>query len=297
MKTYLRITITALALLAAFQSALAKVNVITSTTDLAYFARVVGGEWVEVQSIAPATADLHFIEVRPSYMTKVSHADVVAKVGLELDPWMDRIVDGSHNDHVLTIDCSRYVQPLEVPTSKADARYGDLHRFGNPHYWLTPDNVAPITQALAEGLSQADPAHAEQFTSNRDAYLKELQAALPGLLEMARPLNGMPCITYHTSWVYFSAFTGLSIQGQVEPYPGVPPSPTHVAELIEQIKKADIRLILVEPYFDKRVPEKIASETNARVVTMYPSLGARRPDESYIDFLRGDIAALLGDKP
>ena len=110
-------------------------------------------------------------------------------------------------------------------------------------------------------------------------------------------MKGQHCIAYHTSWAYFSAFTGLVVVGQVEPYPGVPPSPAHVAELIDLVKQSGIRLILVEPYFDRRVPEKIASETGARVVTLYPSLGGRRPNESYVEFLRGNVDALLGSEP
>ena len=156
----------------------------------------------------------------------------------------------------------------------------------------------PITQALSEGLATADPEHRADFESNRQRYLDLLRSALPGLLERAAPLKGLPCISYHTSWAYFSAFTGLNVVGQVEPFPGVPPSPSHVAELIDQVKKGGIHLILVEPYFDKRIPEKIASETGARMITLNPSVGARNKDESYIDFLRGNIDALLeGTRP
>lgn len=275
----------------------AKLKVVASTSDMAYFTRQVGGDGVEVDVIAPPSADVHFVEVRPSYMVKTSHADVVVKVGLELDMWMDRIIDGSHNSHLSTIDCSKYIKPLEVPTFNPDARYGDLHRFGNPHYWLTPDNVAPMTQAILEGLSSADPEHAESYRENRDAFLKGIEPDIAALRERAASLEGMQYISYHTSWAYFNAFTGLVVAGQVEPFPGVPPSPSHVAELIDQIKKSGIKLIAVEPYFDRRVPDKIASETGARVVTLYPSIEGRHKDESYADFLRGNIDALVGEAP
>jgi len=226
-------------------------------------------------------------------MVKTKNADVVVKVGLELDLWMDKIVDGSHNGHALVIDASRYIEPLDVPTFKADARYGDLHRFGNPHYWLSPLNVAPITQAICEGLTSADPEHAEGFKSNRDAYLQEVTEAIPQLLERAAPLKETLCLSYHTSWAYFTRFTGLKVAGTVEEFPGVPPSPSHVAELIDLVRTAGIRLIVVEPYFDKRTPDKIASETGAHVITLYPSLGARKSDETYLDFLRSNIDALV----
>jgi zinc/manganese transport system substrate-binding protein len=275
----------------------AKLKVVASTSDLAYFTRQVGGDLVEVEAIAPPTADVHYVEVRPSYMLKVSHADLAVKVGLELDMWMDRIIDGSRNNHLTIVDCAKYIHPVDVPTFKADARYGDLHRFGNPHYWLTPDNVAPITQAILEGLANVDPGHAEQYGQNRDAFLAQLEKEIPKLRERAAPLKGMAYISYHSSWAYFNAFTGMEVAGHIEPYPGVAPSPSHVAELIDLVKKRGITLIAVEPYFDHRVPDKIGSETGARVVTLYPSIGGRNKGESYTEFLMANIDALIGGRP
>lgn len=274
----------------------AQLKVVASTTDMAAFARAVGGDLVSVEAIAPSTADVHFVEVRPSYMVKTSKADVAVKVGLELDLWMDRIIDGSHNGRITVIDASKYVEPLDVPAFKADARHGDLHRYGNPHYWLTPENAAPATRAILEGLTAADPEHAAQFANNRDAFLAELSAQLPALRERAAPLAQVKCLAYHTTWAYFCAFTGLTVAGFIEPYPGVPPSPSHVADLIEQVRSAEIKLIVVEPYFDKRVPQKIASETGARVITLFPSVGGRDNKETYIEFLQGNIDQLLSEE-
>ncbi len=270
----------------------ATVKVVASTSDLAYFAGVVGGDQVDVSSIAPPGADIHFIEVRPSYMVKVKEADVVLKVGMELDMWMDRIIDGSRNDKLQVVDCSKYVEPVEVPTFKADARYGDLHRFGNPHYWLGPQNVNLITQAIVEGLSAADPEHTHQFEQNRRVYLAELEKGLQSLRERVVGLEGKEVVFYHNSWPYFNEFTGLVAAGFIEPYPGVPPSPSHVAEVTELIRGRQIRVIAVEPYFDKRVPNKIASKTDAKVITLYPSVGGRSKNETYLQWLEGNIDML-----
>ena len=168
----------------------------------------------------------------------------------------------------------KYVDPLQVPTFKADARYGDLHRYGNPHYWLSPENLEPITRAMVEGLETADPEHARHTGDNRDAFLAGIEAALPAVRESAGPLEGMQVIFYHNSWPYFNAFVGTVAAGFVEPYPGVPPSPSHVANTIELVRKLGIQIIAVEPYFDKRVPEKIAAETGARVITCTPPSAA-----------------------
>jgi ABC-type Zn uptake system ZnuABC Zn-binding protein ZnuA len=265
---------------------------VASTSDLAYFAQVAGGDLAEVSRIAAPNADIHFIEVRPSHMLKVSKADIALKIGLELDMWMDRIIDGSRNSRLIVIDCSKYIEPLEVPSFKADARYGDLHRFGNPHYWLTPTNVKPITDAIVEGLAAADPEHADLFRRNQAAFLSAIQNDIDMLRHIMEPHRGTEIIYYHNSWPYFNQFAGLTAADFIEPYPGVPPSPHHVKGLIELIRGRRIKVIAVEPYFDKRVPERIASETGARVVTLYPSIGGRDRNESYVQWLAGNMNAL-----
>jgi ABC-type Zn uptake system ZnuABC Zn-binding protein ZnuA len=271
---------------------LARTKVVTSTSDLAHLAAEIGGELVDVASIASPRADVHFVEVRPSYMAKLARADVALKVGLELDTWMDRLIDGSRNSDLTVVDCSKFVEPLEVPTFKADARHGDLHRFGNPHYWTGPKNIEPITDAIVEGLTTADPDHADQYRQNQQVYLATFESALEEIKEMMAALRSAEVIFYHNSWPYFSEFTGLIAAGFVEPYPGVPPSPSHVKEMIELVTTRGIKLIAVEPYFDRRVPEKIADASGATVVTIYPSVGGRDKNESYIDWLRGNLVAI-----
>lgn len=272
----------------------ARINVVASTSDLAYFAKTIGGDSINVESIASPKADLHYVEMRPSYMVKVRDADVVFKVGLELDMWMDRIVDGSRNNHVKVFDCAKYITPMEVPTFKADASYGDLHRFGNPHYWISPASVEPITRVILEGLSSVDPAHTSFYTKNRDDFLAMLDKELPAIKTEAAPLQGMEIITYHNSWPYFAAYFGLKLPGFVEKYPGVAPSPSHIRDVVDLVKQDHINVIAMEPYFERRVPEKIADMTGAAVVTLYPSIGGRNENESYLDWLRGNVEALLG---
>ncbi len=271
----------------------AKINVVSSTSDLAYFAREIGGEHVVVTSIASPKTDVHFVEVRPSYMIKVARADVALKVGLELDMWMDRIIDGSRNDDLGIVDCSRYIRPLEVPTFKADARYGDLHRYGNPHYWIGPQNVRAISDAIVEGLTAAAPEHAEAFQKNRELLLADLDLGLTKLEDKVRKLSGAEVIYYHNSWPYFNEYAGIEAVDFIEPYPGVPPSPSHIKELIDICQARQLSIIAVEPYFDKRVPRRIAEESNAAVVTLYPSVGGRDEKETYLEWLEGNLDALI----
>jgi len=284
----------ALILLPALATGLsAKTKVVASVNDLAWLAGQIGDDRVEVSAVASPKADVHFVEVRPSYMRKLSRADVVLKVGLDLDLWMDRLIDGSRNSNLTIVDCAKFITPLEVPTFKADARYGDLHPYGNPHYWLGPDNLKPITDAIVAGLADADPEGAELFRANQQRLLERLAPEIERLKQEAAPLNGKEVIFYHDSWPYFERFTGLKAAGFIEPYPGVAPSPSHIKEIIDLVKKRHIKVIAVEPYFDKRVPDKIAQATGARVVTLYPSLGGRDKNESYVQWLEGNIRTLL----
>ncbi|MFH1687271.1 MAG: metal ABC transporter substrate-binding protein [bacterium] len=274
-------------------TAVAQVRVVASTSDLAYFAREIGGELVEVESIARPSADVHFVEVRPSYMVKARKADVVLKVGLELDQWMDQIIGGSRSNRLIITDCSKYVQPMEVPDFRVDARHGDIHRYGNPHYWLSPVNAAPITDAIVEALSEADPSNADRFRERQRDFLLKLDSGLAELAATIKALGGVEVVTYHNSWPYFNEYVGLVAAGFVEPYPGVPPSPGHVKDLTSLIRENGIRVIGVEPYFDRRVPDRIAQETGAQVVTLYPSVGGRAEGESYLDWLTGNVNALI----
>lgn len=272
----------------------AKVKVVASISDLAYYANKIGGEYVDVSYIANPKSDVHYIEARPSDMIKVSKADVVLKVGLELDfTWIDGIIDGSRNNHLLIVDCSKYIKPLEVPVFKADARYGDLHRFGNPHYWIGPQNAKAITDAIVEGFSKVDPKHSDYYVSNQNKVINDINDIMKNLQPKLEQLKGTQIVYYHDSWPYFNQFTGTVSAAFIEPYPGVAPSPAHVKELIESIKSAHIKIIAIEPYFDKRVPNKIAEATGAHLVILYPSIGGRDKNETYKQWLEGNINTLL----
>ncbi|MEZ5357808.1 MAG: metal ABC transporter substrate-binding protein [Candidatus Zixiibacteriota bacterium] len=290
MKTIL---LSLLALFVLYSYGMAGIDVITSTSDLAYFAREIGGANVNVKAIAPPNADIHHIEVRPSYIMKLSKADVVFKIGMELDQWMDKLIEGSRNNNLEIVDCSKYIQPLEVPEFKADASYGDLHRFGNPHYWMNPYQVKHIVAAIAEGLAKADPESADFYENRRMQYLATLEKDIDALRKKAAPLAGVNVVFYHNSWPYFAEFTGVVAAGFIEPFPGVAPSPSQVKKITDLISGQGIKIIAVEPYFDKRVPEKIASMTEAKVVELRPSLGVDDKNESYTHWLDYNIERLL----
>ncbi|HEU4929534.1 MAG TPA: metal ABC transporter substrate-binding protein [Candidatus Krumholzibacteria bacterium] len=250
----------------------AKVNVVTSTTDLASIARFIGGDKVDVTSIARGTADPHFVEVLPSYMVRVQKAKLYLKLGLDIDRWAAAIIDGSRNGKLVVVDCSQDIERLEVASGKIDASMGDVHPRGNPHYWLDPDNGAIIANTIAEALTSADPGNAAAYRANLESFKSELALRKAAWEEKARPIKGLKIVTYHNSWPYFCRAFGLDVEEFVEPLPGIEPTPSHTARVIDLVKAHNIRVIGVEPYFSMRTPETIARATGAKVVLLPPSV-------------------------
>ncbi|HEX5131928.1 MAG TPA: metal ABC transporter substrate-binding protein, partial [Candidatus Krumholzibacteria bacterium] len=216
--------------------ATAKMTVVASTTDIASIAQFVGGDLVEVSAIAKGTADPHFVEVLPSYMVKVKKARVYLRVGLDLDRWALPIIDGSRNSSLLVVDCSASIAPVNIPTGKVDASMGDIHPRGNPHYWLDPVNGVTMANTIATAFERADAANAAAYRANAERFAEEIKARQVAWNEKAKPLAGLEIITYHDAWPYFARAFGVVIAGFVEPLPGIEPTPSHTAELIELIK-------------------------------------------------------------
>jgi len=271
-------------LAAAIAPARATVNVVTSTPDLADFVRIAGGDLVKVDYIVRGDQNPHYIEVKPSYMMKLRSAQLFFVVGMELEKWAQQIVDGSRNSKLVVVDLSARIAKLEVPT-RLDASEGDVHRFGNPHYWLDPRNIPVIMEEIVAALSQASPADAPVFKANAAAYVKRLEAKTREWETLMKPLAGRQIITFHRSWTYFAAWLNLTVSGQVEPKPGVPPSPSHTAAMIDLVRKGGIKVILVEPFYDTSAPEQIAAAAGAKVLQVPTSVGGVEEAGDYISMM------------
>lgn len=276
------------------------VTVVTSTTDLADFARIIGGAQVSVTSIVRGPQNPHYIDVKPSYMMKLRSADVFLVVGMQLELWAQQLIDGSRNANLLVVDCSRGVEKREVPTGRVDASQGDVHPLGNPHYWLDPHNVRPILNDIVEAFSRVDPDHAALFRQNQESYLRLLDRKQVEWEGRLAQFKGAPIVTYHSSFSYFLARFGIEVVGHIEPKPGIPPTPSHTASLIQMIRDRHISAIGVEQFFDESVPERIATTTGAKVVRLCTSVEGREGIDSYIslmDFNTSALASALGKKP
>jgi ABC-type Zn uptake system ZnuABC Zn-binding protein ZnuA len=266
-------------------AATAKIRVVASITDLGSIASAIGGDQVEVLSVARPNADVHHVEVLPSYMVRVSKAQIYLKVGLGLDQWADQIIDGSRNDHLLVVDCSRDIDALEKPTGKVDASMGDVHPNGNPHYWLDPRNGGVVGREIAEALGRLDPAHTADYQTRADSYAKEAGSALDQARQPVAALPVRVMITYHASWIYLAQALGMEIAGTVEPVPGIPPTGRHLQDLVQVIKERHIPVLLQEPYFSDEAPQFLARETGVRVIKISPSCDTVEAG-SYLDHIR-----------
>jgi zinc/manganese transport system substrate-binding protein len=271
----------------------AKINVVTSTSDLKSIAEYIGEDRVSVTSIATGKSNPHFVEVLPSYMVTVSRADIYFKVGLELDFWSAPIIDGSRNGKLVIVDCSQGIEPMEKPTMKVNASMGDVHPEGNPHYWLDPANAIIIAENITKGLSQVDPTGTSIYEGNLSRFQSELNAKMEMWRKEAKPLGGMEIITYHNSWPYFCRAFGLKVAGFIEPRPGIEPTPRHTAELIELVKAKGIKIIGKEPYYSDKSPQVIARATGAVVVDLPPSVGGVEGANDFFSLIDTIIHKLL----
>ena len=275
--------------------AASKMKIVTSTTDLAEFASQVGGDRVEVESIARGYQDPHFVEAKPSFLLKLRRADLLIGVGLQLEiGWLPPLITQCGNPNVQVgargyLDASQFAEVLEIPTTAVTRAMGDVHPFGNPHYWLDPQNGRRIAQGIEKKLAEMQPQDTAYFEQRLQDFNQRLTEAEKRWDAQMQPYRGRKVITYHRSWPNFLKRFGLISAGEIEPRPGIPPSPSHTVELIQLMRRENIKVILVEPYFDLKTPNSIARETGAPVVVMLPSVGGEKEVTDYFKLFDYDI--------
>jgi zinc/manganese transport system substrate-binding protein len=282
-----------LATLALSTNAPATIRVVTTLTDLADMVHQIGGDRVEVDYIVRGDQNPHFIEVKPSYMMKLKRADLFVMIGMELELWAPQLIDGSRNPRLQVVDVGAAItEKLEVPTTRIDRSQGDVHRFGNPHYWLDPRNVPTMLEVILQALVRSSPDDEAFFRANRDRYLEHLRASLTHWEAVMKPYAGSKIITFHRSWSYFAAWLSLTVVDQIEPKPGIPPSPSHTAALIELVRTGDIRAIIVEPFYDLSAPERIAQETGTTILRLATSVGGVEEAVDYLALMEYNVTTL-----
>lgn len=275
-----------------------RIEVVTTTEDLASLCQAVGGERVNVQSLARGYQDPHFVDAKPSLMLKLRKADLFIEVGLDLEVgWAPVLLNGARNPKILLggagfLDASKDCDLLERG-QKPDRSLGDIHPFGNPHYWTDPENGRIIAKSIAAKLSEISPEDSQAFQKNLDAFEKKLTESLREWKKRLAPYQGTRVVTYHNSWPNFAKAFGLEVANFVEPKPGVPPSPKHLISLIEQMKAQKMKVILMEPYFDSKTPQTVAKKTGAVLATLYPSVGGEKDILDYFALFEKNVSILL----
>lgn len=306
--TTIRSFLAAAALAAAPAHAAAALNVVTTTEDLAAIAREIGGEKVSVVSLARGYQDPHFADAKPSFLLKLLRADLFIEVGKELEVgWVPPLLNNARNARILPgapgfLDASEGVEILELPKGPISRAEGDVHPYGNPHYWLNPANGLAIAASIRDALTRLDLDDAAYFKERAEGFQKRLKDSIAGWDKRAAALGlqGMTVVTYHRSWTYYAKAFGLDVVGFVEPKPGIPPSPSHLHDLEHLMLDKKVRLLVVEPFYDVKLPQKIAEETGAKLVVLGPSVGWEKGVETYLDLFEKNLDALAealkGDK-
>jgi len=299
MKRHLILTVAALLFTPLMALAQGKLNVMTTTEDLASIAREVGGDHVTVEAIARGYQDPHFVEAKPSFILKLQKADVLVVVGRELEiGWLPPLIQQSRNSKIQPgsagyLDASLQASILEVPTGQVTRAMGDVHPLGNPHYWMDPENGKRVGKEIADKLSELRSNDRAFFQQKLTDFTARLDAAEKRWLAQLAPYKGTKVVTYHRSFPNFAERFGLDIVGYVEPKPGIPPSPQHTLDLITDMKRQNVKIVLVEPYFDLKTPNAIGRDTGAEVLVMPPSVGGVKEITDYFTLFDYDIKLLV----
>lgn len=250
-----------------------KLKIVTTTSDLASIAQAVAGDLAKVDSICSGKQDPHHLQARPKYVMLARNANLWICTGMELEiGWEIPVIDGSRNRKIRPgqpghLDASKNIQKLEIPDATMLTRaMGDVHAQGNPHYLIDPLNAKQVAGDIAERLAQLDPQHAETYKANAASFQAEIDRRMENWTARMAPLKGQPIVTFHKSWIYFAQRFGLEIAIELEPKPGVPPSPTHLTRVVGTVQAKDIGIILQEPWFSRKAAARVAEKTGARIV-------------------------------
>ncbi len=286
------------------QDSFATVRVVTSLPDLAAITKEIGGDKIEVKSIGKGYQDPHFVDAKPIFIRDLNRADLLIYQGLDLEiGWLPVLITGSRNSKITALsapgrlDASTLITNiLEVPTTTIDRSMGDIHPFGNPHYMLDPRNGILVAKGIADRLGQIDPENASFYEDNFKEFADRLIKKITVWEAQLAPFKGTKIVAYHKSWDYFANWAGLDEVGWIEPKPGIPPTPSHVAELIESMKNENVKLVIAESYYPQKTARIIAEKTGSEFLVLPSSVGAKEGIDTYtqlFDTIVNDLTAAL----
>jgi len=283
----------------------AKLNVVATTPDLASVAKEIGGDKIELTTLARPTEDPHFVDAKPSFIVKLNKADVLIHGGADLEVgWLPKLIEQARNAQIVSaakgeVRCCEGVKMLEVP-QELDRSKGDIHAAGNPHFMVDPENAKIVAHHIADAFAKHDPANQAFYLTNSAKFMTALEAKLDEWQAKLAPFKGQQIVAYHNSWTYFAQRFGLKIELFLEPKPGIPPSPSHLADVIAKMKERQARVIIVDPYLSRKTAETVARSTGATVVDVAQMPGGVKGTESgylaLMDYLVNSMAKAFGEK-
>lgn len=273
-----------------------KIKIVTTSSTLASIVREIAQDKADIHHVASPKRDIHFIEPTPVDVLKIKKADAFVHNGLDLEIWRNPLLDAAGNPKFLgearaSIDASKKIPLLEIPASLSRAE-GDIHQFGNPHFWMDPENVKIMAGNIADGLSKLYPEDKDFFMKNARAFDEKIDEKMKEWNGRARPFQGVHVVTYHRNWPYFLARFGFVSVGELEPKPGIPPTAQHLAGLMSMMKEKNARVVIKESFHEGRTPEKVAKETGARVVTLDQEVGESKGVSDYAALIDHNLALI-----
>lgn len=302
MKRLFQVFLAAIFVCAASPQAHAKpLQVVTTMSTFADLAKTIGGAHVAVSYVASPRFNPHFIEPKPSDVLKVKRAQLFIHAGLDLEAWRGPLLDAAGNLSIMPggdkeLDLSKGIALLEVPASPVSRSQGDIHIFGNPHYWVDPENVKIIAAHIAEKLSSLDPANAQEYQSNLQAFTQKLDAKIAEWQNKLAPFKGRELVGYHNEWPYLMRFAGLKMEQFLEPRPGIPPTPKQVEFIQQYVQSKKIRALVISTYFSRDSADAVARRTGVRVIELVQNVGEipeAKDTISMTDYNVGQMVAAL----
>lgn len=293
MKSTRLIQLMGVAMMATWSAAAAgpgRLNVVATTPDLASLAREIGGNAIDIKVLAKPTEDPHFVDAKPSHIVTLNHADVLIDGGAELEiGWLPPLLESARNTKIAAgapgrISANKGIRMLEIPTS-FDRSRGDVHALGNPHFLIDPVNVKLVVAQLADHFSQVDSKNAALYASNLKAFDARLDAKYAEWQKQLAPYRGAKIVTYHKDFPYFAERFGLQVVENLEPKPGIAPSPSHLAQVITTMKANNAHLIIVQPFQNRKTAETVARQTDGVVLDISQQPGAIKGTDTYFDLM------------
>lgn len=284
--------------------ALAKVSIVTSVPDFAAIAKDIGGDKVDVVSLAKGYQNPHFVDAKPIFITRLNKADLLIYNGLELEiGWLPILITGARNSDIAAPSTLGHYNAsvsienlLDVPAAPIDRSMGDTHPGGNPHFMLDPRNGIPVARGIAARLIRIDPENAPLYEENFNNFVSALKLRIGEWEAELAPFKGTEVVTYHKLWIYFTNWAGIREVGTIEPKPGIPPTPSHTAKLIKKMEREDIKLILAANYYPGKTASIIARKTGATFLSLPASVEGRGGINTYFelfDTIVGEITSAL----